>query len=279
LSVSATKCAVCKVKTLTHHHASNTNHANAGRLTERVRKVARAKFLKLPKRVHQFLWWLGYELRPTLNHHWHLHQLQRLGFHPATVVDVGVGFGTPTLYQAFPTAYIVLLEPLCEFEPHLKTILSTYRGRYFLTALGARAGTRLLYRDAAWPERSSLYRRTEVEASHTPLIPREVPVTSLDALLTQHHFQPPFGLKIDAEGGELEIIMGARRFLQQTEFVIAEVAVADRFVAGYSFRDFIDLMHQQHFRVCELLDIGRSADASLTFVDLVFRRTMPPGQS
>ena len=239
--------------------------------------MARPKFLKLPKQVHQFLWWLGYELRPVFNHHWHLHQLQRLGFHPRTVIDVGVGFGTPVLYQAFPAAYHVLVEPLREFEPQLKTILQTYRGQYFLAALGAKDEERVLYMDTTWPERGSLYKRTALEASGV-LIPRKVPVTSIDALITQHDFQPPFGLKIDAEGGEYEIIQGARHVLRQTEFVIAEVAVADRFAAGYSFRDFIELMHQQHFRVCEILDIGRSESNTLTFLDVVFRRISPlPG--
>src|SRR5262245_37951552 len=239
--------------------------------------MARSKFFKLPKRVHQFLWWLGYELRPVLNHHWYLHQLQRLGFHPQTVIDVGVGSGTPVLYQAFPAAYLVLVEPLHEFEPHLKSILRTYRGQYFLTALGASDGERVLYMDTAWPERGSLYKRTTLEASGV-LTPRLVPVTSIDALIAQHDFQPPFGLKIDAEGGGYEIIQGARHVLPQTEFFIAEDAVADRFFAGYTFRDFIELMHQQHFRVCEILDIGRSENTTLTFLDVVFRRTLPlPG--
>ena len=140
--------------------------------------MARPKFPKLPKQVHQFLWWLGYELRPVFNHHWQLHQLQRLGFHPQTVIDVGVGFGTPVLYQAFPAAYHVLVEPLREFEPQLKTILQTYRAQYVLAALGARDEERVLYMDTAWPERGSLYQRTTLEASGD-LIPREVPVTSL----------------------------------------------------------------------------------------------------
>ena len=45
-----------------------------------------------------------------------------------TVVDVGVAYGTPALYTAFPDAYFFLFEPVAEFEPHLKSILTSVRG-------------------------------------------------------------------------------------------------------------------------------------------------------
>jgi 16S rRNA G527 N7-methylase RsmG len=35
---------------------------------------------------------------------------------PKTVIDVGVGRGTPWLYQAYPTAKFILVEPLRDHE-------------------------------------------------------------------------------------------------------------------------------------------------------------------
>ena len=234
-----------------------------------------SSLLKLPKPVHDFLWRLGYEIRPVTTNPWHLHQLQRFGFHPQTVVDVGVGFGTLVLYKAFPCAYHVLIEPVVEFDPHIKNILQTYRGHSVRTAVGAEEGKRVLHLDPGWPERGSMYTRTALEASGHELVHREVSMTTLDALIMQQALQPPFGLKIDAEGCEYEIIQGAEQFLKQTEFVIAEVAVANRFHRGYTFRDFIDLMYQHKFSLCEILDVGRNDDHTLTFIDAVFRRMVP----
>ena len=64
--------------------------------------------------------------------------LKNAGFAPETIVDVGVGYGTPNLYEIFPNSYYALIEPLKEFEPSLQDILKTYKGEYFLTAVGAR---------------------------------------------------------------------------------------------------------------------------------------------
>src|SRR4051812_5044560 len=49
-------------------------------------------------------------------------QLVRVGVAPRTVIDVGVGDGTPELYAAFPAARFVLIEPLEEFAPALERL-------------------------------------------------------------------------------------------------------------------------------------------------------------
>jgi hypothetical protein len=48
--------------------------------------------------------------------------------HPRTVVDVGVGRGTPQLYEPFPKSFQVLIGPLKEHEPGLQDILTKYEG-------------------------------------------------------------------------------------------------------------------------------------------------------
>src|SRR3954454_18339997 len=44
-----------------------------------------------------------------------LAHVKRLGFQPATVIDVGVAYGTPELYDAFPGARFLLVDPLEEY--------------------------------------------------------------------------------------------------------------------------------------------------------------------
>lgn len=58
----------------------------------------------------------GYEVRrinaaewKNARAYWDSTYLKRLGFRPRTVVDVGVAYGTPELYEAFPELILSLL--------------------------------------------------------------------------------------------------------------------------------------------------------------------------
>jgi FkbM family methyltransferase len=208
---------------------------------------------------------------------WHPDYLRQFGFCPRTVLDVGAAYGSPYrerhyFYESFPDAYFVLIEPLREFEPYLQGILKEYKGTYFLTALGSKEEIRIINIEPNLIERSSMFKRTPREHTGNPLSQREVPVTTLDALMEQHLFQPPFGLKIDTEGFEFQIIEGGSNFLRHTQFVIAEVPMAHRFEQSYSFTEFMDLMRSNRFYMCDILNIGRTSRNVVIFIDAVFKR-------
>lgn len=209
--------------------------------------------------------------------YWDKDYLARLGFAPRTLVDVGVAYGSPyphdhSLYQAWPDAFLVLVEPLAEFNPYIQEILRDRQGIHFATALGDAEGEALIRIDGTWIACSSIETRAPIEYSGDSGSSRIIPVTTLDTLLRQHQFKPPFGLKIDTEGWEYRVVKGATEFLVDTEFVIAEVAVADRFIGGYSFAEFVAFMDAAGFSACDFLDIGRARDSSVTFIDVVFRK-------
>ena len=67
--------------------------------------------------------------------------LRKPGLSPATLIDAGVAGGTLVLYDAFPQAYLVLIEPLTEFESDLGRLVRERAGEYLATALGAREGS------------------------------------------------------------------------------------------------------------------------------------------
>lgn len=192
--------------------------------------------------------------------------LRRHGFTPALVVDVGVNDGTPQLYQAFPDAELLLIEPLQECEAYMRDLLTQRKGSYVLAALGAQPGTATITVDHRRTGKSSLLERTALtQDEHDDKERRAVPVTTLDALLEERRLRGPFGLKIDAEGFELEVIRGGTEFLKQTEFVLAEVSVGARFEGGYTFAEFIGAMHERGFEVCHVLTPGKG------FTNLLFR--------
>jgi hypothetical protein len=55
---------------------------------------------------------------------------------PRTVIDVGVGYGTYSLYEAFPDSYFVLIEQLFDYQSSIERILERYRGEVHYIALG-----------------------------------------------------------------------------------------------------------------------------------------------
>ena len=199
-------------------------------------------------------------LRPVTR--WDVDRLAGYGFGPATVIDVGVADGTPPLYAAFPDAYLVLFDPLVEFEPELARIVQERPGEYFVGALGSAPGTATLEVDPNLHVSSVLPKL----ASGFDVQRREVPVTTLDDMVAEHDWKAPFGLKLDTEGSEMEVLRGASDTLAQTDFVISEVSVHERFEGACTPAELVAEMRTQGFELCDLLDadvtpLGVQADA------------------
>ena len=132
-------------------------------------------------------------------------------------------------------------------------------GEYILTAAGAGEDTRTIRIDSERPFLSSLNTLTRRRRQAPQSVERAVPVASLDALWRERAWKPPFGLKIDTEGFEHEVARGASEVLRQTEFVIAEVSVANRFHETPSFASFVSLMAESGFRLYDILDGQKGA--------------------
>jgi len=197
---------------------------------------------------------------------WTLGEVNKARFSPRTVVDVGAGRGTPHLYEAFPEAYHFLVEPLMEYESDLRKVLEPYQGEYIFTAAGA-TNTRAFINVEQRPMMSSFLTRTNLTSTGKQVEKREVAVKTLDTLMEEYGFEPPFGLKIDTESFEDQVIRGATNFLRRTEFVIAELSVAERFVDSYTFAEFTELMDENDFFLWDVLGVS-----GVRFLDVAFVR-------
>jgi FkbM family methyltransferase len=191
---------------------------------------------------------------------------------PATVIDVGASHGTAPLYEAFPAAHHVLVEPISEYEEHLKTLRSRlHSAEYHLTAVGESKGEVTIQIDTEALWRSSILSVGDRPYATRELEERTVPLSTLDALRTEHRWEPPFGLKIDVEGYEDRVIRGAPNMLRETEFVIAEITIAPRYESGHSFAQFVAQMDYYNFRLCDVLEGFKvHPNSETTAVDAVF---------
>ncbi|MEM7644464.1 MAG: FkbM family methyltransferase [Pseudomonadota bacterium] len=175
--------------------------------------------------------------------------LRRYGFQAQTIIDVGVLDGTPFLYDAFPDRRFILIDPLEESRAAVARRWAHLDYDFHLCALGATPGQMALETDPARLTRTSGARR--ISGDGALLERRRIPVRPLDAIVAG--LSGPFGLKIDTEGHELDVLRGAERTLAQCEFVIAEVSIKKRFRQGYRFSDVIEFMASRGFQVYSFL--------------------------
>ena len=196
-----------------------------------------------------------------------LDHLVRLGFEPMSVIDVGVGHGTFVLYERFPRAHYLLIEPLEEFRPVLEEIARRYDAEHVLAAAGDRDDT-VQINVHSYLEGSSLLVE---KGRHDDVVPRTVPMVSLDAVCRTRRLAAPYLLKVDVQGGELQVLAGAGEVLTQAEVVILEVSLFQFVEGGPQFADVVAYMKDRGFVV---YDIGggytRPLDGALAQVDLTF---------
>jgi FkbM family methyltransferase len=200
---------------------------------------------------------------------WTPENLRKPGFAPATLIDVGASAGTPALYEAFPDAYLVLVEPLEEFRPDGERILAERPGQYEPLAAGVAMGMVNIEVDLNDLRSSAIM--PPLEELEGPRETREVPMTTLAALRARDSWEPPFGIRIDTEGFEHHVIHGAAELLRETQFVIARVSVGKWRRGGYRFADFIRLMDVHGFSLWDILAAPRTPAGMIESMDALLR--------
>lgn len=220
----------------------------------------------------------GYDLAPQgsapIGYAAFLGNCKRAGLAPATVFDIGVGRGTPWLYEAFPEARLILFEALDDFEPDLQRICATRNAEYHLTALGAapgsaeiripnvKTGASLKERTPAWQQ------RVGTAAGETR---RTIRVDTLDRY--EERYPGPFVIKLDVEGFEQEVLQGGRRALTRTDLILAEAAVIPRHVGDTTIASLAACLSDLGFDLLDLVECSQTGlGRGIAFVDLALAR-------
>jgi FkbM family methyltransferase len=196
-----------------------------------------------------------------------LGHLRSLGYSPAAVIDVGVGNGTFDLYDAFPNASFLLIEPLEEFRPVLDDIAQRYRASYVLAAAGGARGSTVIFVHAHLEGSSVFQERGE----QTGIVAREVEMVAIDDLCDEKSLTGPYLIKVDVQGGELVALSGAARSLSDAEVVILEVSLFQFVEGGPEVYDIVAFMKANGFVAYDMFGgHTRPLDGALAQVDIVF---------
>lgn len=196
-----------------------------------------------------------------------------LGYRPASVFDAGAATGTAALYASFPDAHHVLIEPLKECEPRLLAVAADLRrADIFIGTAGASRGSATLN---VHPDQSGSSVFTEPESEQVNGVPRVVEQETLDGLAARFGAKPPYFIKIDTQGSELEVLRGAEQtVLPATTGILVETSLFQFFERGPLVRDVIEYLAVRDFVLYDAVDLQyRPLDGAMSQLDLLFVKT------
>lgn len=203
-------------------------------------------------------------------------RLKQWGINPRTIINVGVGPGTPWLYAAFPDAKFMLFEPLRRFEAPIKEAMQGRDFEVHYCALGEKRGSMSILVNEDHPTSSSMARYSGsylgVAAERLGAFTETtVPVMTLDDFVP---FAGPALLKLDVEGFEAHVLRGANMALRDVEIIISEVSVARRTDLELSFGDLVKFMEDIGFSVVNIAEIKHfQRSGAIAYMDIVFARS------
>jgi FkbM family methyltransferase len=193
---------------------------------------------------------------------------RQLGLAPATVIDVGVAAGTPELYQAFPGARLILVEPLVEWRQQLEDAHRERNTEVVIAAAGPEAGETEISVHRVLACSSVLGARSGDDADPER---RTVPVVRLDEIARERDLAGPLVVKVDVEGAELQVLAGAHTVLEDTELVLLEVSLFELIPGAPQFHDVVAWMQEHGFVVADLYNgHNRPLDGALAQLDVAF---------
>ena len=92
-----------------------------------------------------------------------------------------------------------------------------------------------------------------------------------DDFIRENHCPLPDLIKLDVQGYELEVLLGARDCLRHAEAIIAEVAFVEYYSRQCFFEDVVEFLAARGFRV-SALSVRTALGKPLTQTDVLFLR-------
>ena len=207
---------------------------------------------------------------PTVEH---LEALSSLN--ARTIIDVGANKGQFSLVAryAFPAAHIYAFEPL---ESARRSYASVVAGpvKMHALALGAEKGQATFFVTSR-DDSSSLLApgKGQQEAYGVDLSStRIVDVARLEDVIGPEELVSPVLLKLDVQGGELDVLRGAAKLLDLIDAVYCEVSFVELYERQPTASDIITFLHAHGFSLRGVFNVSATRQFGSTQADLLFAK-------
>lgn len=224
-----------------------------------------ARYRKLASR------WLRWRVFPSLEHASvpFRHEFR-------TVFDVGASRGQFALFALarFPDAAVVAFEPLPQAHATAVKALAGLPVVIHNRALGATAGEAAFHVSRA-DDSSSLLPIASRQTTEFPgteaLHQIPVRVALLSSYLDENVVRPAL-LKLDVQGGELDVLIGAGSALSLVDEILVEASFVQLYEGQARADEVIAYVLRHDFRLVDVIALARASDGTALQADLLFRR-------
>jgi FkbM family methyltransferase len=194
-----------------------------------------------------------------------LQLLQVHGLAPATIFDIGVGYGTFPLYRAFPKAFYHLIDPARESLAFMQKLSRRLDCQIHALALGDRDGEAILEVRDDFQESTLL---EEVGPRNTRRVDR-VAMRRFDTLFGP--IERPSLIKIDVQGAELMVLQGMTGRLAEVDALIVETSTIATVKGGPEVAAVVRFLEERGFALTDILGLRRRPlDGATAQLDLMF---------
>jgi len=184
-----------------------------------------------------------------------------------TLIDIGIGHqGTEGLYAYFPNTAKFFIDPIQETRLAVESHLIDPKNTFIACALSDKAGELELIVREPISQSGFEIRPDEPE----DIKRRKVPVKTLDSLFHDVDICGKYGIKIDVEGHEMNVLNGGKQFIASCSWLVVETAISNaRFKNFSTFKEVYPFLVSLGF---DLVSIRVSKDY-LDHCDLAFINT------
>jgi len=199
--------------------------------------------------------------------------LQRQGFQPRHVLDVGANQGSWTrkAIQYWPEAQYLLIEPQGDLKVHIQDLTEAGHKIDWVTA-GVSDKPGILDFTISPDSVSSSFVSAESQALPSGHKRVQVEVHTVDDLIRARGLPAPDMIKIDAEGFDLRVLNGAAKVVGVADVILMEVGVVARGIENTALA-VLNAMAAAGYRLIDITDINRSPrDDALWLCEFAFLR-------
>jgi FkbM family methyltransferase len=183
-----------------------------------------------------------------------VYRLRVMGLRPRTILDIGANRGmfSRCCHFVFPRAEIYAFEPLRDcYRELLKLKNEIPRFECFSFALAERTGESFIHR-SSYDFSSSLLDMGDLHKEAFPYSASEklekIEIRTLDQVLDGRNLERPLLVKIDVQGSEKFVILGALNTLERADYVVCEMSLRQLYKGQALFDEVYTMLLDAGFR-------------------------------